>query len=297
MQAVILTESRYENPKDLNPYIENVLLEDSLVAEALMRRNFEVLRKDWNSSELDWAEVDVAIFRSTWDYFDRFGEFSKWLEETRDQTRFVNPYSLIKWNMDKHYLLDLREKGVQIPATLALKKGNQMSLAEVFHSTDWKEAILKPMVSGAARHTYRLEAGNIEQHGDIYAELIQSEDFMLQEFQQNILQDGEVSMMVFGGKYSHAILKRAKKGDFRVQDDFGGTVHPYTPTVEEIEFAERVALLCEPVPVYARVDLTWDAQRAPVLMELELIEPELWFRFAPKAADLMAEALVNYLRL
>ena len=98
-------------------------------------------------------------------------------------------------------------------------------------------------------------------------------------------------MMVFNGKFSHAVLKAAKPGDFRVQDDFGGSVKMYTPTVEEIEFAENTVKACQELPIYARVDIFTDNDNHIALSELELIEPELWFRYFPQAAKKLASAI------
>ncbi len=97
--------------------------------------------------------------------------------------------------------------------------------------------------------------------------------------------------MVIGGKYTHAVMKTAKAGDYRVQDDFGGTAAPYEATEEEIALAEYVVTLCHPAPVYARVDMIWDNDNLPAVSELELIEPELWLRNCPEAAVALADAV------
>ena len=116
---------------------------------------------------------------------------------------------------------------------------------------------------------------------------------MVQEFQQDVIDRGEVSLMVMGGVFTHAVLKRAKSGDFRVQDDFGGTLEDYEPTPEEIEFSERAIAAVSPLPAYARVDLIRDNDDQLALIELELIEPELWFRRCPKAAQVLADHLTK----
>jgi hypothetical protein len=110
------------------------------------------------------------------------------------------------------------------------------------------------------------------------------------------MERGEVSFMVFGGKYSHAVLKKAKAGDFRVQDDHGGTVHPYEASTEEITFVQNVMAKCKTVPVYGRVDVTWDNDNQLALVELEIIEPELWFRKSNNAAPMLATAVQNYMQ-
>ena len=101
--------------------------------------------------------------------------------------------------------------------------------------------------------------------------------------------------MVFGGKFSHAVLKTAKPGDFRVQDDFGGTISSYTPNKEEIQFIEHAVAACNPVPIYARIDVIWNNQDELCIGEIELIEPELWFRMSPKASADCAKAIKTYI--
>ena len=136
---------------------------------------------------------------------------------------------------------------------------------------------------------------NLKEHETLFQELIANEDMMLQPFQHNIVSKGEISMMVFNGQFTHAILKKARAGDFRVQDDFGGSIHNYAPTSEEIEFAEASVKACIELPIYARVDIFDDNDGHIALSELELIEPELWFRHHPEAAKLIAKAIKDKL--
>ena len=96
-----------------------------------------------------------------------------------------------------------------------------------------------------------------------------------------------------GGNYTHSILKKATGGDYRVQDDFGGSVEVYEASPDEIAYAESVTRACEPLPFYARVDVVWNDEDGLALGEIELIEPELWFRHCPEAADKLAEVIVE----
>jgi len=198
--------------------------------------------------------------------------------------------TLRRKNIDKHYLRDLEQHSIRIPPTVFIEPGESRSLTEIVNQTCWTDCILKPAISGAARHTYWLNASTADEHELIFRELIAIESMLLQEFQKPVLEKGEVAYMLFGGKLSHAVLKKAKPGDFRVQDDFGGTVHEYVPTHKEIEFAEQAVAFCKPAPVYARVDAIWNNQHELCVSELELIEPELWFRKHPPAAEMFAEA-------
>ena len=292
----ILTDSRYVAPKEKNSYVANILHEEQLVQEALEEEGLRVERINWDHEGMDWTKTRFILFRSTWDYFERFPEFWSWLNDVRHQTAMINPYEMIRWNLDKHYLGDLKDQGTPIPATRFIEKGEDRTLESCIEGTGWVEVILKPVVSGAARHTYRFARERAFSYESVFRDLIRQEALMVQEFQHQVLTKGEVALMVLGGQFTHAILKKAKKGDFRVQDDFGGTVTLYKPTPQEIRFAEKVVARCNPQPVYARVDAIWDNQDRLVLSELELIEPELWFRFSPDAAGQMAKAIVNHMK-
>ncbi|QOI95995.1 MAG: hypothetical protein HRU69_00230 [Flammeovirgaceae bacterium] len=288
----LLTDSRYVNPKEINWYIQNILDEDHLLRTALKKRGLRVNRTNWDNADFDWTSTKFAVFRTTWDYFDRFNEFSQWLALTATKTNFINPVELVRWNMDKHYLRDLNNQGITIPPTIFIEPGDARSLTEIVNASGWKDCILKPAVSGAARHTYRLNLKNSTEHEAIFRKLIADESMLLQQFQQPVIERGEVAYMLFNGRYSHAVLKKAKPGDFRVQDDFGGTIHDYEPVRSEIEFVEKVVANCNPKPVYARVDVIWNNQQELCVSELELIEPELWLRKNNLAADHFAEAIV-----
>ena len=291
--VVILTDYRYENPKKINWYTQQVLTEDKILKESLEKKGLKVCKKNWNTKDFDWAKTKYAIFRSTWDYFDRFNEFFKWLDRTKEKTKFINSSDIILWNIDKHYLNDLQKQGINIAPTIFIEKGNKLKIGDLFKETKWEEAVIKPAISGAARHTYRLNKNNYNKYNDILNELILEESFLFQEFLNNITTDGEISMMIIGGKYTHAVKKRAKHGDFRVQDDHGGTVETYNASKHEILFAEKCIKLCPNKVVYARVDVIYDNNNKISLSELELIEPELWFRNNEESADLLAEEIFN----
>jgi glutathione synthase/RimK-type ligase-like ATP-grasp enzyme len=155
---------------------------------------------------------------------------------------------------------------------------------------------LKPAVSATARHTYKLSLDNLDQHNSIFQKLIGERCMMLQPFQNDIEENGEVSYVLFGGEFTHAVLKKARPGDFRVQDEFGGTVELYSPNQNEIAFAQSAVNACNPVPVYARVDVIKDNDGKLCLVELELLEPELWFRLNPSSAKTFAYHIMNYIK-
>ena len=118
---------------------------------------------------------------------------------------------------------------------------------------------------------------------------------IFQNYMTNIVEEGEISLIMIGGEHTHSVKKKAKKGDFRVQDDHGGTVENYKPSNEEIKFAQRCIEKCPERTLYARVDIIYDNENKLALNELELIEPELWFREYPKSAEILADKVNNYL--
>ena len=187
--------------------------------------------------------------------------------------------------------------GVTIPKTVFVEKRTETSLARTCNEAKEKyhiksdSLVLKPCVSGAARHTYKFDFSETTHYETIFKELLVSEAMMLQEFQHNIVEEGEISMMVFNGDFTHAVLKVAKQGDFRVQDDFGGSVHDFKPSEKEIEFAEKVVNAVPELPIYARVDIFKDNDGNWALAELEIFEPELWFRRNPQAAVVLAQTI------
>ena len=291
--VVVLTDHRYLEERYEDPYSQNVINEDRAVVSALEAKGLKVCRTNWDNPDFDWKSARYLLFRTTWDYFDRFNEFSVWLERVSQDCLLINPKELIYWNIDKHYLRDLERAGIRIPPTIFLEPEEPRSLDAIAQGTGWNEFILKPAVSGAARHTYRFKRETISDYEAIFQSLVRHESMLLQEYQTQITAKGEVAYMVFGGKFSHAVLKRAKPGDFRVQDDFGGTIHHYSPSTEEIAFIEKAVQVCDPLPIYARVDVIRDNADRLSIGEIELIEPELWFRMHPPAAGKFANAILS----
>lgn len=293
--VILLTDARYETPDESNGYAAQLLHEERLLMDGLKALGLRVGRVAWSNPDFDWSRTRCAVFRSTWDYFHRFPEFSSWMNRLAPRIRLVNSPGLVRWNVDKHYLADLAKAGVRIPPTHYLEPGSTVSLTDAIAATGWKEVILKPAISGAARHTYRLTPRDAEAHEAQFRELLRGESLMLQPFLESVLTEGELSLMVIGGRFTHAVRKVAKPGDFRVQDDHGGSVQAHAANPEEIAFAERAVAACPEPPVYARVDVVRDASGALSLMELELVEPELFFRLHPPAAESLAQALANRL--
>ena len=289
--VTLVTCRAYYEPDKITPYIQNILYEQELLKSSLEAQGLKVNVTFWDNPSYKWQETKSLLFRTVWDYFERFDEFWEWLEQVKTKTRLINSYELIKWNIDKHYLKDMSSWGIETVPTYFADKGCNMKLHEIAKRNQWKDLVIKPAISASAFKTYKILANEIQANEKLFNSLVQERNMLVQPYFETITQLGEASLMVLDGKFTHAILKKAQPGDFRVQDDFGGTVHNYIPTKAEINFAEEVFKTCKTKPVYGRVDIVWDNDKNFYLSELEIIEPELWIRNYPKCAERIAEAV------
>ncbi|HSC98025.1 MAG TPA: hypothetical protein VLI21_03910 [Casimicrobiaceae bacterium] len=251
---------------------------------------------------IPWTEIDPyavidsppIVLRSTWDYHRMPTMFSSWLEALNDSGRATwNPPDVAIANIDKIYLKDLEGAGIAVPTTRWIERADVTSLDRVMREEGWDRAVLKPRIAATAYGTFLIERGSSLTDDDVAP--ARASGALLQEVIPEVAERGEVSMIYLAGAFSHAVLKRAKRGEFRVQQDFGGRVEPTTPSPAIRAFADHVMTQVPPTCLYARVDAV-DSGRGPLLMELELIEPELYFLFVPDAADRMARLLIDRLQ-
>ena len=289
MDIAILTEKRYLSPKPNNWYTKNILIEEELIKNELRKIHINSKRVAWDDEGVNLGNFKCALFRTTWNYFDKLNSFLIFLKKIESAVELINPYNQIIWNLDKKYLIDLSQRGINIPPTKIIKRGNTtVGLADVCAQNGWQNIVIKPCVSAAAWNTHHVPKNKRHEFEHIFTALVGGHHMMIQEFQENIKSFGEISMMMIGGLYTHSVIKRAKKGDFRVQDDFGGSVSAHHATKQQIEFANKVLSTLDFKPLYARVDIVLDNNKNLALSELELIEPELWFRHNPVAAEKLA---------
>ncbi len=293
----ILTCQAYFAPEKPSAYTDNILLEYRLLKDALERLGLSVNRTYWDDPNYDWGQTRAVVFRTIWDYFERFDEFWPWLQRIQNQTQLINPMELLEWNIDKAYLFDLAQRGIPVVPSVLVKKGETRSLSAMAVANNWTDLVVKPTIAGGGYLTYKYGADELDQRQTQFDALVQDRDMLVQGYIPSITTRGEASLMVFGGVFTHSILKRAKTGDFRVQDDFGGSVHPYEHTHDDVALAQKVMAQCSGVPAYGRVDIVWNEHNQPMVSELEIIEPELWVRNAPWSADYFAKAIANKLSL
>ena len=264
--------------------------ETHLLVAALARIGVDAVVVPWDSPE-DWAAYPLVVVRTPWDYFRRLPEFLAWAKRTSQLTAFVNPVSVIEWNSHKAYLRELAAKGIPTVPTLWLDQGAADGAARLA-ATGWGEVVVKPAVSIGAIGALKAHAADPACVAHLAA-LLAEGDVLVQPFIESVAAQGEVSLIYFGGTFSHAIRKQPAAGDYRVQDMYGGTNHPYQPAADEVELA-TLALSATPAPTtYARVDMVRLPDGGPAVMELELIEPELFLGVDPAAPARFAEVLLG----
>jgi glutathione synthase/RimK-type ligase-like ATP-grasp enzyme len=268
---------------------DDLKVDDELLRAALAARGAEAERVVWDDPETEWGGYDLCLLRSTWDYHEKHGEFLAWARRVAAETRLANPADLVAWNSDKAYLRELAEAGVPVVPTVWVERGEEIDAEAVLAERGWEEAVIKPAVDLGAKNLHRVRAGAGEAEGALAAVLARGAA-MLQSFLPSLEAEGELSLIYLDGELSHAVRKRPAPGDFRVQSIWGGTMAPAEPTARDKEIgALALSQLAEP-PLYARVDLVTGLDGNPRLIELELIEPNLYLVTHPTAAEALAAA-------
>lgn len=226
----------------------------------------------WNDPKVHWSSFDGVLIRTIWDYHKQHDRFLAWLDVLEQSDLIVgNPTELLGWNSHKFYLDELCKHGISIPATQLLPKGTDLKTVE----PEWTDFIIKPAVSATAFQTFKLTPPLLAQQRAQIGQILNQKDMLIQQFIPSIAISGEWSLLFFNHTYSHAVLKQADEGEYRVQAEFGGSYKESVPSKSIIEFAEAVLSKLKTKSLYARVDIVED-RGAPLLMELELIEPELF---------------------
>ena len=262
--------------------------DDEHLASALARLGIEPVSCIWSDPAVEWSSFDAVLIRTTWDYFQRYDEFLGWLDRLPVPT--INDKPLLRWNSDKRYLLQLAQLGVDIvPAQVVAARG----LPDLLAAMTGQDLVVKPTVSGGAWNTVRGSAGEPGFMREV-SSLPSTHDYLVQAFVPEIARDGEWSLLFFDGDFSHAVVKRAAAGEFRVQSQFGGSTDATEPDAAMLASAQQalaaVAILGYPDHAYARVDGVVVDGRFK-LMELEMIEPSLFLTGRPEAAERFADNL------
>lgn len=270
---------------------------DRVLASALLRRGTAAVAVPWDQIAADRLNRgDLVCIRSPWDYFlGRSEEFRRWIDSfSSNPNRLVNPPETALWNLDKIYLRELHEAGVAIPETRWIPSVDREALSAVLESAGWERAVVKPRVAGGGHGTYRIRSGSPEiADGDRVPAF--ASGALVQDYVAEIESRGEISLVFLAGRFSHAVVKRTARGDFRVQSQFGGTIERIEAGAALRDFGLDVLRRAARPWVYARVDVV-ERATGPVLMELEILEPDLFFLQKPEAAEILADELIAVAR-
>jgi glutathione synthase/RimK-type ligase-like ATP-grasp enzyme len=269
--------------------------DDRLAAEACRAGGMRVSPAVWSDPGVEWSAYDAIVVRSTWDYHRRHAEFERWIGVLeREGCRVWNPCPLLRWNANKRYLADLEQRGVPIVPTAWVADGGDAAVRAVMDAQGWDDVVVKPTISATAHGMRRvrrdgLEAGARGQRA-VAVGAPHDGEVLVQPFMREIGTAGEWSLVFFHGVFSHSVRKRPVAGDFRVQTEFGGSSVAERASLNVIAAAERVMAAVDGPWLYARVDGV-EAADGFRLMELEMLEPLLFFELDGHAAERFAEAV------
>jgi len=244
----------------------------------------------WDDPYADFAAARLTILRSTWNYSEQHARFLRWVDDVALRSDVWNPPATLRWNTHKSYLLELQDKGVPVVPTCLLKRGDRTPLGEVMRAREWSEVVVKPAVSGGSRATRRVRPGQVEAGEAHLRALATREDVLVQPYQRSVEGHGERAIIAVDGQPTHAVRKTPRFVGDPEQVSEGMPIEP-----DEGALA-RQALAAAPGPLlYGRVDVARDEDGKPRVMELELVEPSLFFRQSPDALGQYVDAVKRLL--
>lgn len=265
--------------------LDGYTFDDDLAVEPLRSLGWNVDTISWRSTSTNWSDYEAVILRTTWDYQSAPDKFIEVLAAIdRSSARLENPLDIVRWNLSKTYLREMELRACRIVPTLWDQAYDENSFTTWLERLTTNEVIIKPLISATAQHTHRLR-----EYDPSLAAVFESREFMIQSFMPAIVTEGEFSLFYFGGEFSHAINKAPKAADFRVQEEHGGLITAIEPTDQLRKAGSQVLASIGRELLYARVDLVRDSDGEFALMELELIEPALYFRMDERSPVFFAE--------
>lgn len=258
-------------------------------AAVLRRAGLTVEDRAWTRSG-DFAAFDLVLPLLTWGYCRAAPAWQAAVDDWAARgLPVLNPPAVLRWNVDKAYLGRLAARGAPVVPTLYVERVSEEALGDAAAAFGTEALIAKPRISASAWQTVRWSPGAALDGGPDGAA-------MIQPFLPAILDDGEISLIYVAGAFSHAIRKRPSPGDFRVQPEHAGIITPHAPAPDERAAADTILAAVDEDLLYARVDLCRDGAGAPVLMELELVEPDLYFQHDPQGGAAFAGAVAGAAR-
>jgi len=273
---------------------------DSLMYNPLAEHGLKLMAAPWDDLTIRWTDFALVVLRSPWDYHTRLPEFMEWLDLLEEEDIPVwNPISLLRWNANKLYLKALYEKNISIVPTEFVQTGEVANLNEILTRRNWAQAIVKPTIGAGASKLWQVNLAQAERHQKKFDKALASDSLMVQPLLQEIVTNGELSFMYFRNwqgeiTFSHAVVKRPKENDIRVQEEFGGQTMNMVVSPEIQTQVDLIAHSIQDEWLYMRVDGVI-IEGVFHLMELELLEPELFLDYNKHAPKLFATAIASFL--
>jgi len=267
---------------------------DLPLVDALTDAGIDLGRPVWHDPAVDWADFDLVVVRTTWDYTPRRDEFVAWAAGVAERTRLVNPADVLRWNTHKSYLIELEERGAPVVPTAWVARGDRIDLAALLDRRGWARAIVKPAVSSGSDGLERVDddAASRERGQAHLDALTAAGDVMVQPYLAAIESVGELSVVVIDGAVTHAVRKRPRAGEFRIQEQHGGRYSVEDVDDAVAELARWVVRASGADLMLARVDLVEDDAGVLQLAELEATEPDLYLELSDAGTAALAEAII-----
>ena len=276
--------------------LEDFFVYDELLIPHFEERGWQVHTVSWHNKAVTWDDYQYVIVRSTWDYQQHSEDFIQCLNAIeQSQATLLNPLNLIKWNLEKYYLKDLQKQGVETIATLWCEAKSERvieTLVTGFSHFNTSKLVIKPVLSANADNTFVVTPDTVENMSPMLCDIFSQRAYMIQPFLASVTEEGEYSLFFFSHQYSHAIKKVPQSGDFRVQEEHGGQLYCVEATQQQLAIAKRALDAMPDEALYARIDLIRH-KTSWVVIELELIEPSLYFNLDQESPKRFVAAMLN----
>ena len=265
---------------------------DRKLIKELELRGFEAEACVWQDGDIE--KYDCLVFRTTWGYHEDIEKFRAFLDKIdRAGIPLMNPLHIIRKNLHKFYLKDMHDNGVDIIPTEFLKQGGNYKIGTIIKNKGWDKFIIKPAVSAGSYRTRLFSAGDSQGYSSFLNNVINNTDVLLQKYMPEIKSTGEWSTIFLSMDYHYTVLKTPREGDYRVQKDFGGIYSSVNPPAIVLETAKEIAKPYLNDCLYVRVDGV-ESNGKFYLMEVEMIEPDLYMNIFPEAIPVFANRIAEW---
>ncbi len=256
------------------------------LVEALAAAGFEAGFLAWDDPAVDWSRARLTLLRSTWNYPRFPKEFIDWAGRVAKVSQLWNPLAVVQWNVHKRYLLNLAARGIPVAPTELVQQGSDLALQAILEDRGWDQAVVKPAVSAASYRTLNVGPGQAAAGERHLRELAAERDVLVQRYLPSVEGHGERALVWVDGEVTHAVRKTTR---------FSGEDESVSAAMEistaELALAHRAVAAIDGELLYARIDMAPGPDGEPVVMELELIEPSLFFPQGPAALHRLVEGI------